>query len=49
MNVVLWVLAGLLAAVFLAAGTAKLAQPKEKLVASPKMAWATDFSPGLIR
>jgi uncharacterized membrane protein YphA (DoxX/SURF4 family) len=49
MNIVLWVLAGLLAAVFLAAGSAKLAQPKEKLVASPNMAWATDFSHGLIK
>jgi uncharacterized membrane protein YphA (DoxX/SURF4 family) len=49
MNVVLWVLAGLLAAVFLAAGAAKLAQSKEKLTASPNMAWATDFSPGVLK
>lgn len=49
MNVVLWILTALLAAVFLAAGAAKLAQPKEKLVAAPNMAWATDFSPGMIK
>jgi uncharacterized membrane protein YphA (DoxX/SURF4 family) len=49
MNVVLWILASLLAAVFLFAGAAKLAQPKEKLTASPNMAWAKDFSPGLIK
>ena len=49
MNVVLWVLAGLLAAFFLAAGATKLAQSKEKLTASPNMAWATDFSPGVIK
>ncbi|RAS57146.1 DoxX-like protein [Lentzea atacamensis] len=49
MNIVLWILASLLAAVFLAAGAAKLAQPKEKLTASPNMAWATGFSPGLIK
>jgi uncharacterized membrane protein YphA (DoxX/SURF4 family) len=49
MNVVLWVLASLLAAVFLAAGAAKLAQPKEKLLASPNMAWAADFSPGVLK
>jgi hypothetical protein len=49
MNVVLWVLACLLAAFFLAAGAAKLAQSKEKLTASPNMAWATDFSPGVIK
>ena len=49
MNIVLWILAALLAAVFLAAGGMKLAQPKEKLVASPNMAWAGDFSPGMIK
>lgn len=49
MNTVLWILAGVLAAVFLAAGAAKLTQPKEKLVASPNMAWATDFSPGALK
>lgn len=49
MNIVLWILAGLLAAMFLAAGSMKLAQPKEKLAASPNMAWAGDFSPGLIK
>jgi uncharacterized membrane protein YphA (DoxX/SURF4 family) len=49
MNIVLWVLAGLLAAVFLAAGASKLAQSKEKLVASPNMAWANDFSPGVLK
>jgi uncharacterized membrane protein YphA (DoxX/SURF4 family) len=49
MNIVLWILAALLAAVFLAAGGMKLAQPKEKLTANPNMAWAADFSPGLIK
>jgi uncharacterized membrane protein YphA (DoxX/SURF4 family) len=49
MNVVLWILAGLLAAVFLAAGASKLAQSKEKLTASPNMAWATGFSSGMIK
>ncbi len=34
MNVTLWIVAGLLAALFLVSGLAKLAQPKEKLVAS---------------
>jgi uncharacterized membrane protein YphA (DoxX/SURF4 family) len=45
MNIVLWILAALLAAVFLAAGGMKLAQPKQKLAAAPNMAWAKDFSP----
>lgn len=49
MNLFLWILAGLLAAFFLFAGASKLAQSKEKLTASPKMAWAQDFSPGLIK
>jgi uncharacterized membrane protein YphA (DoxX/SURF4 family) len=34
MNIALWIIAGLLAVVFLAGGAAKLIQPKEKLAAS---------------
>ncbi|THV34670.1 DoxX family protein [Glycomyces buryatensis] len=49
MNVVLWILAGALAAFFLFAGLSKLAQPKKKLAATPNMGWAEDFSPGLIK
>lgn len=49
MNVVLWILAAVLAAFFLAAGGVKLAQPKEKLAASPNMAWAHAFSPGALK
>lgn len=49
MNLVLWILAGLLTAFFLFAGFSKLAQSKEKLLASPSMGWAADFSPGLIK
>lgn len=43
MNVVLWIIAGVLAAVFLLAGVLKLIQPKEKLAASGQ-AWTEDFS-----
>src|SRR3954464_13032576 len=49
MNVILWLLTGLLAAMFLAAGAGKLAQSKEKLAASPNMAWAEDFSPEMLK
>jgi uncharacterized membrane protein YphA (DoxX/SURF4 family) len=49
MNIVLWILAAVLAAVFLAAGGMKLAQPKEKLAAMPNMGWAQDFSPGALK
>ena len=48
MNVVLWIVAGVLAAAFLAAGLMKLAQPKEKLVESG-MGWAGDYSPGVVK
>jgi uncharacterized membrane protein YphA (DoxX/SURF4 family) len=47
MNVVLWVLAGLLAVAFLAAGATKLTRPKEKLATT--MDWVEDFSPGTIK
>ncbi|PXY20771.1 DoxX family protein [Prauserella muralis] len=50
MNVALWVVAGLLAAVYLVAGTGKLIMPKERLVAIGANArWAEDFSPGAIK
>jgi uncharacterized membrane protein YphA (DoxX/SURF4 family) len=49
MNLVLWIIASLLAAVFLANGLLKLAQPKEKLAASAMTGWAQDFSPGAIK
>jgi uncharacterized membrane protein YphA (DoxX/SURF4 family) len=49
MDTVLWILAGLLVALFAATGLAKLIQPKEKLVASPNMAWAGDYSPGMLK
>jgi uncharacterized membrane protein YphA (DoxX/SURF4 family) len=48
MNVVLWIIAGLLAVGFLAAGVMKLTQPKEKLAASG-MGWTEDFSPGAVK
>jgi uncharacterized membrane protein YphA (DoxX/SURF4 family) len=47
-NVVLWVVAGLLAAAFLAAGVMKLTQPRERLAASG-LAWTEDFSAGQLR
>lgn len=48
MNVTLWIITGLLAAAFLAAGLMKATQPKEKL-ASSGMAWVEDFSPGAVK
>ncbi|MFB6719165.1 DoxX family protein [Kribbella sp. NPDC056345] len=49
MNVFLWILAGVLAAFFLAAGANKLAQSHAKLLANPNMKWVEDFSPGTIK
>ena len=48
MNIVLWIIAGVLALAFLAAGAMKLAQPKEKLAASG-MGWTEDFSAGTVK
>jgi uncharacterized membrane protein YphA (DoxX/SURF4 family) len=48
MNVVLWIVAALLALAFLGAGLMKLSQPKEKLAASD-MAWTEDFSAGAVK
>ncbi len=50
MNVVLWILAGILAAAFAFAGLGKVTQPKEKLAAQGRnMAWTEDFDQGPIR
>ena len=48
MNGVLWVVAGVLAAVFAGAGLFKLARNNKQL-ASSGMAWAQDFSPALVK
>ena len=48
MNIALWIIAGLLAAAFLASGAMKLFQPKEKLVASG-VDFLEGFSPGAIK
>ncbi|OZM81970.1 DoxX family protein [Pseudonocardia sp. MH-G8] len=48
MNIALWIVAGLLAIVFLASGAKKLTQPKEKLAAAG-YGWAEQFSPGAVK
>jgi uncharacterized membrane protein YphA (DoxX/SURF4 family) len=48
MNIVLWIIAGLLAAGFLLAGLMKVGRPKEKLAASG-MAWTDDLSAGGVK
>jgi len=49
MNVVVWVVTGLLAALFLMAGAMKLAKSKAQLLDNPSMGWAEDFSPAVLK
>ena len=47
MNVFLWIVQAVLAAVFAMSGAMKTTQPKEKL--APRLPWVEDFSPGTVR
>ncbi|WP_151526602.1 DoxX family protein [Serinicoccus kebangsaanensis] len=49
MDIAVWVVSVLLAAVFALAGGIKLATPREKLLENPAMGWAVDFSAGQIK
>lgn len=48
MNIVLWIITAVLALLFLAAGTMKIAQPKAKLAAAGQ-GWVEDFSDGAVK
>ena len=48
MNVALWIVTAVLALLFLAAGTMKIAQPKAKLAAAGQ-GWVEDFSDGAVK
>lgn len=49
MSVALWVVAGLLAAVFLFAGSNKLLISRERLAKAPGGGWVLDFSAGFVK
>ena len=49
MNIALWIIAALLALVFLASGALKLILPKEKIAATSAGGWVEDFSAGSIK
>ena len=49
MNLALWIIAGVLAAVFLLAGGNKLFIPRDKLAKAPGGGWVNHFSPGFIK
>jgi uncharacterized membrane protein YphA (DoxX/SURF4 family) len=47
LNIAIWIAQVGLALVFVAAGLAKLRQPREEL--APKMGWVEDFSDGFVK
>ena len=49
MNLALWITAGLLAAVFLLAGSNKLLMSRGKLAKAPGGGWVLDFSAGFVK
>jgi uncharacterized membrane protein len=49
MNLILWIIAGLLAVVFLVAGATKLFFPQERLAKFPGGGWVNDFSAGFVK
>ncbi|MEL4319893.1 DoxX family protein [Leifsonia sp. YIM 134122] len=49
MNIALWVATGLLAVVFLVAGSTKLFIPYEKLAKAPGAGWVNDFHPLFVK
>jgi hypothetical protein len=49
MNLALWIIAGLLATVFLVAGANKLFIPQHKLAKAPGGGWVLDFSPAFLK
>lgn len=50
MNIALWIITGLLAAVFLFSGLGKLFVPREKMAGMTEAArWVLDFQPGALK
>lgn len=49
MNIVAWIVSGVLAAAFLVSGLLKVPATKESLAANPQMGWAAPFPIGLIK
>ena len=49
MNIALWIVAGVLAAVFIVGGVSKLVVPKERLAEFHAGKWVEGFSPGAVK
>jgi hypothetical protein len=48
-NLAVWIIAGLLAAVFLFAGDTKVLVPRAQLAEAPGGGWVNDFSPAFVK
>jgi uncharacterized membrane protein YphA (DoxX/SURF4 family) len=48
-NLAVWIVTGLTAALFLMAGSMKLAKSKEQILTDPRMGWAETYPEGLIK
>ena len=49
MNILAWILSGVLAAVYLLVGVLKITTPKAKLAENPRMGWTDDFTASNIK
>ncbi|MEU3644998.1 DoxX family protein [Lentzea sp. NPDC034063] len=49
MNLAVWIVSGLLAALYLMAGFTKLLKTKQDLLAEPRMSWVGDFTDGQVK
>ena len=49
MEILTWVLTGILAVMFVVAGLTKAAVDRTKLLENPKMLWAADFAAGQVK
>lgn len=49
MNTALWIVAGIMAALFAFAGANKLFMPYDKLANAPGATWVNHFSPGFVK
>lgn len=49
MDIAVWIVTGIVAAVLGGAGVSKLVRSKEKILENPQMGWANDFSRPAIR
>ena len=49
MDVAVWIVSAVLAALYLMAGFTKVAKPKQDLLAEPRMSWVSDFAPGQVK